>query len=177
MKEPVEVAVPPGTVTCTGPDTDTGPVQVTVPGGTATSTGSFTVTGYPVPGDDTSDGPPVVSTGVTPNPGQGDVPAKATIPVLVVMLQTNDKAPANAATTRTDVAGTWDTVRTYYSQASYTQTKVTYDMTAFATLDGSFTDFVDTSPAVQNFRNSCPESPRSAPRQRSTRASPSRTTR
>jgi len=137
----------------TGPDTETGQVEVTVPGGTATSAASFTVTGYPSPGDDTTDGPPVVTTGVTPSPGAGDVPAKSTIPVLVVMLQTNDTAPANATTTRTDVAGKWDAVRTYYTQASYTETKVTYDMTTFATLDGTFADFVDTSASVQNFRS------------------------
>ncbi|WP_207010511.1 IPT/TIG domain-containing protein [Nocardioides aromaticivorans] len=135
------------------PDADTGPVEVTVAAGTATSAAPFTITGYPVPGDDTTDGPPVVTTGVTPTPGAGDVPPKGTIKVLVVMLQPNDTAPANPAATRSAVDTKWGTVRTFYDQASYGQTVVTTALTNFATLDGTLNDFVDSSPSVQNFRS------------------------
>lgn len=134
------------------PDADTGPVEVTVAAGTATSVAPFTITGYPAPGDDSTDGPPVVTTGVTPTPGAGDVPAKGTINVLVVMLQPNDTAPANPAATRSAVDTKWGTVRTFYDQASYGQTVVTTALTNFATLDGTLDDFVDSSPSVQNFR-------------------------
>jgi hypothetical protein len=48
----------------TGPNTDTGPVEVTIGGRTATSGGPFTVTGFPAPGDDIENGPPVVTIGV-----------------------------------------------------------------------------------------------------------------
>lgn len=134
------------------PDADSGPVEVTVAGGTITSPAPFTITGHPSPGDDTTDGPPVVTTGVTPTPGAGDVPAKGTINVLVVMLQPNDTAPANPTATRNAVDTKWGTVRTFYDQASYGQTVVATTLTAFATLDGTLADFVDTSPSVQNFR-------------------------
>ncbi len=134
------------------PDADSGPVEVTVAGGTATSAAPFTITGYAMPGDDTTNGPPVVTTGVTPTPGAGDVAAKGTIKVLVVMLQPNDTAPANPTATRNDVDTKWSTVRTFYNQASYGQTVVTTALTNFATLDGTLADFIDTSPSVENFR-------------------------
>ena len=136
----------------TGPDTDTGPVEVTIGGHTATSGSPFTVTGYPAPGDDTEDGPPVVTTGVADAPGAGDVSPIGQIRVLVVMLTTTDATPANPATTRTQVSTAWDRVHTYYDQVSYTRTDVRVDQTDFATLDGTFADFVDTSPSVQNYR-------------------------
>jgi hypothetical protein len=136
----------------TGPDTDSGALEVTVGGRTAKSGAPFTVTGYPAPSDDIADGPPVVTTGVADNPGTGDVNPIGQIRVLVVMLQTTDTAPANPAATRTQVATAWDRVHTYYDQVSYGRTDVRYDLTAFATLDGTFADFVDTSPAVQNYR-------------------------
>ncbi|TNM39688.1 hypothetical protein FHP29_12540 [Nocardioides albidus] len=94
----------------------------------------------------------MVTTGVTPTPGAGDVPAKGTIKVLVVMLQPNDTAPTNPTATRNDVDAKWATVRTFYDQASYGQTVVTTALTNFATLDGTLADFVDTSPNVENFR-------------------------
>ncbi len=134
----------------TGPDTDTGPVEITIGGRSVTSSSVFTVTGHPSAGDDTTDGPPVVTTGVSEAPGAGDVNPIGTIRVLAVMLQPNDLAPANAATTRTAVNTAWNQVRTYYNQASYGQTQVTVDMTTFATLDGAFTDFYDA--AKENYR-------------------------
>jgi hypothetical protein len=137
----------------TGPDTDSGLVEVTVGGHTATSTSKFSVTGYPAPGNDTDDGPPVVTTGVIDSPGAGDVNPIGQIRVLVVMLNTTDTVPANPATTRSQVTTAWDRVHTYYDQVSYTRTDVQPDQTNFATLDGTLSDFVDTSPAVENYRN------------------------
>ncbi|MFD9192336.1 IPT/TIG domain-containing protein [Streptomyces phaeochromogenes] len=137
----------------TSPDTDTGVVSVTIGGRSATSSASFTVTGYPAPGDDTENGPPVVTTGVVDAPGAGDVNPIGQIRVLVVMLRTTDTAPPNPAATRAQVTTAWDQVHTYYDQVSYTRTDVRIDQTDFAVLDGTFTDFVDTSPSVQNYRN------------------------
>jgi hypothetical protein len=135
-----------------GPETDSGPVEVTVGGQTATSSSPFTVIGYPFPGD-TEDGPPVVTTGVSDSPGAGDVNPIGQIRVLVVMLNATDTVPADPAATRSQVTTAWDRVHTYYDQASYTRTDVRVDVTTFATLDGKFADFVDTSPSVQNYRN------------------------
>jgi hypothetical protein len=132
-------------------DTDSGPVGVTVGSDVATSGAMFTVIGYPAPGDDTADGPPVVTTGVSPAPGTGDVNPIGTINVLVVMLQTTDTAPGNPGSTRTQVSNAWANVHTYYDQASYGRTNVRVDQTNFATLDGPLADFLDSS--IDNFRS------------------------
>lgn len=60
------------------------------------------------------------------------------------MLQANDRMPANATTTATQVNTAWANVHTYYDQVSYTRTNVQIDQTAFVTLDGAFNDFMDT---------------------------------
>jgi hypothetical protein len=73
--------------------------------------------------------------------------------VLVVLLAPNDTAPPNPATVRAAVNTTWQNVHTYYDQVSYGRTDVQVDLTDFATLDGTLADFVDTSPAVNNFRS------------------------
>lgn len=52
----------------TGADTETGPVKVTVGGLAAASGVDFSITGYPAAGDDTTDGPPVVTVGVADGP-------------------------------------------------------------------------------------------------------------
>jgi hypothetical protein len=139
-------------IVLTGPDTDTGPIEITVGGRSATSGSPFTVTGYPAPGDDTEDGPPVVTTGVADAPGAGDVNPIGVIRVLAVMLNTNDTVPPNASATQSLVTTVWNNVHTYYDQVSYQQTDVRVDQTTFATLDGPFTDFVDLAGA-QNYIN------------------------
>lgn len=134
----------------TGPDTDSGPVEVTIGGRTVTSSVNFTVSGYPAPGDDTQDGPPIVTTGVVDVPGVGEVNPIGQIQVLVVMLQTTGTVPANPAATSTQVSTAWERVHTFYDQASYSRTNVRYRLTDFATLDGTLVDFVD--PSVMNYR-------------------------
>ena len=136
----------------TGADTDTGPVHVSIAGHTATSSTDFTVLGYPAPGTE-EDGPPVVSVGTGEAAQPGDVNPIGVVRVLVVPLRTTDTQPPDPAGVRAAVSATWDTVHTYYDQASYARTDVRVDLAEFADLDGTLADFVDTSPAVNNLRS------------------------
>ena len=75
-----------------------------------------------------------------------------------MLLQANDRSPPTAATTRTVVSNTWASVTEYYKQASYDKTKVQVDVkTAFATLDGTFSDFVEAPGGEENIRNAQPD--------------------
>ena len=136
----------------TSPLVADGPVKVKV--GTHTGVGphDFAVLGYPDAGAG-EDGPPIGFSG-DGNAAAGDVNPIGTLRVLVVLLQANDRSPPNAATTRTDVSTTWASVTEYYKQASYDKTKVQVDVTtAFATLDGTFADFVEAPGGEENIRN------------------------
>lgn len=136
----------------TAPSVADGPVKVTV--GTRTGAGphDFGVLGYPDAGAG-EDGPPIGFTGDGTG-SAGDVNPIGTLKVLVVLLQASDRSPPNAATTRTDVSTTWASVTEFYKQASYDKTKVQVDVTTgFATLDGSFSDFVEAPAGEENIRN------------------------
>ncbi len=136
----------------TAADVENGAVKVTV--GTLTGAGphDFQVRGYPDSGAG-EDGPPIAFTGAG-DASPGDVSPIGTIKVMVVLLQASDRIPPTPATVRNAVVAAWDKVKTYYQQASYGRTDVQFDVTTgFATLNGTFADFVDTSPAVQNIIN------------------------
>lgn len=136
----------------TAPDVDDGPVEVTVGANAASGPVDFHVLGYPDAGAG-EDGPPETFAGAG-TASAGDVNPIGTIKVMVVLLQASDRSPPNATSVRNDVIAAWDKVKLYYKQASYDKTKVQYDVTAsFKTLDGTFADFVDTSPSVQNIKN------------------------
>ncbi|QEX15181.1 hypothetical protein FRZ44_04610 [Hypericibacter terrae] len=126
-------------------DVDDGPIKVTVGTRTANSATDFAVAGYP---GDSDDGPPVFATGAGAGDA-GDVNPIGTIRVLIVVCQATDRVPANFATVRTGLNTRWTNVQTYYTQASYGQTNVQFDIVSTpAQLDGTFADFVDLTGAV-----------------------------
>jgi hypothetical protein len=121
-----------------------GPVKVKVGTKTASGPHDFKVLGYPSAGDG-EDGPPIAYTGIAAGPGSGDVDPIGTIRVLVALVRPNDLA-VPAAAVRNNVVSTWNDVRTYYTQASYTKTDVQVDMTTnWAVLDGPKSDFIRTT--------------------------------
>jgi hypothetical protein len=128
----------------TPPDVETGPVTVTVGANTATGPQDFTVLGYPSAGAG-EDGPPIAFAGEGDG-AAGDVNPIGTVRVLVALLQPNDTAPANPASTRTAIVNIWTAVQAYYTQASYGRTTVQIDVfTNWAVLDGTLDDFLNTA--------------------------------
>lgn len=135
----------------TSPLVTDGPVKVTVGARTGAGPHDFRALGYPDAGAG-EDGPPIGFSGQG-DASPGDVNAIGTLRIVVVLLQANDRSPPVAATTRTDVVNTWARVVEFYKQASYDKTKVQVDVTTgFATLDGSFSTFVDAPGGIENIR-------------------------
>jgi len=135
----------------TSPRVEDGPVKVIAGTRTGTSAQDFRVLGYPDAGAG-EDGPAIGFSGQG-QASSGDVNPIGTLKALVVLLQANDRSPPNATTTRNEIIDTWADVVEFYKQASYDKTKVQVDVTtSFATLDGTFADFVDTSPSVENVK-------------------------
>ena len=123
----------------TDPATETGPVEVTVGGETGTSTHDFIVLPYP---GENEDGPPIAFAGE--GFGQaGDQPSTGTLRVVVALLAPHDGVPADPAAARTAATNAWNTVHTYYDQASYSRLDVQVDTTAsWHTLTGNTSDYI-----------------------------------
>ncbi len=94
-----------------------GPITVTNGSNTATSPQDFKAKPYPKPGSG-EDGPPSYFEGAQ-NLQPGDLPSTGTMHVLVALVNPSDIVPANPANARNDVVNKWNTVNTFYDQASY----------------------------------------------------------
>ncbi len=108
-------------------DAQDGPVTVQTGGLTANSPQDFKAKPYPTPGSG-EDGPPSYFEG-GPNLQPGDLPSTGAMPVLVVLVNPTDIAPANPTNARNDVVDRWNTVHTFYDQVSFATLDVQVDVT------------------------------------------------
>lgn len=125
----------------TSTDAVTGPVRVKV--GTRSSTAPYDLVtlSYPRPGSE-DDGPPIYFAGA--GQGQpGDLPSTGTLNLLVVLVNPTDRIPANPTAAHTAVDNAWQSVHTFYDQASYGDLDVVPALTTnWHTLSGTFNDYV-----------------------------------
>lgn len=137
-------------------DVRTGSVEVTVDGKTGTAPGQFTVKPYPEAGAG-EDGPPIYfagdgqagarpgDTGASAGRGAGGLDASGTTDVLVSLVKPTDVSPSDGSAARQDVVDKWDTVDTYFDQASYgamgVDTTVTSDWQELAGDEDTYVDY------------------------------------
>jgi hypothetical protein len=138
----------------------TGPVDVTVAGGTDTGPGEFTVEPYPDPAAG-EDGPPIHfagdgqpgerpgGTGAAAGAGRGagDLSASGTTDVLVSLVRPTDKSPSDGSAARQNVVDKWDSVDTYFEQASYG------DMTVNTTVTGDWHELTGDEDTYVDYRS------------------------
>ena len=139
-KPAIVVDAQPGTlVALLSADTVTGPVEVTVDGRSAVGPVDYEVLSYPAPEED---GPPIMFAGAG-SAAAGGLPPTGTARVLVVLVAPSDSVPANATTARQAVVEKWDTVHTFYDQASYDRLNLQVDVTTgWTTLTGTSADYL-----------------------------------
>ena len=130
--------------------TKSGKIKVTVGAVAALSAVNFKLKEYPTPGS-AEDGPPILLEG-TGTPSSGDVPPTGNLNVLVVLVNPTDVVPANPVNSRTDVVNKWNSVTTFYNQASYNTLHVVPTITnTWHTLYGNLNDYVDIA-GINNIR-------------------------
>ncbi len=140
--EPATVieAKPDSLTILSSPLTKTGSIEVVANSKKAIGPVKFEALGRPKPGQD---GPPIFYEGSGTGIAQG-APSTGTLRVLIVLCQANNLAPPNATTTRNNIVNTFNSVNTFYDQASYDQLNVQVDVTTnWRTLDGTINDFMD----------------------------------
>jgi hypothetical protein len=119
--------------------TTSGPVKVKI--GIYTAVGPYDFQALPYP-QAVEDGPPIFMTGAGFGL-TGDVPSTGTLNVLVVLVNPTDRVPTNPTNARNTVVQAWNTVHTFYDQASYSRLNVDVDVTAnWHSLTGNFNDYV-----------------------------------
>lgn len=117
----------------TSPDTSTGTVEVQVDSETAVGPRPFEKLPWPKPGSG-EDGPPYSYAGKGYGAGAGGVPSTGTARMLVVVCNPTDLIPGDPTNVRQDIIDTFDSVTTFYDQASYGQLNVQIDVTTFVAL-------------------------------------------
>ena len=127
-----------------------GPVVVSVAGIDATSTTDFRVLSYPT---EAEDGPPIRFAGAGEGNAAGQLPATGTTRVLVALVHPTDRVPAPGSTARQTVVDRWNTVNTYYDEASFSTKEIAPDvMASWTSLTGATADYVDFSASVRNVK-------------------------